>query len=48
MPETSIVKRIYRWKPFRGRPAGKPKSCWEDDVKNDLKKMTLMKWTEQV
>ena len=22
MPKTSIVKRIYKWKPFTGRPAG--------------------------
>ena len=47
-PETSVVKRIYKWKPFTGRPAGKPKSRWEDDVRNDLKKMKLMKWAEQV
>ena len=25
-----------------------PKSRWEDDVRNDLKKMKLMKWAEQV
>jgi hypothetical protein len=48
MPETIIVKRILKWKPFTGRPAGRPNSRWEDDVKNDLKKMKLMKWTEQV
>ena len=48
MPETSIVKRIYKWKPFTGRPAGRPKSRWEDDVRNDLKKMKLVKWAEQV
>jgi len=24
MPETSIVKRIHKWKPFTGRPAGRP------------------------
>jgi hypothetical protein len=45
MPETSIVKRLHKWKPFRGRPAGRPKSRWEGDVRSDLK---LMKWTEQV
>jgi hypothetical protein len=28
MPEKSIVKKIYKWKPFTGRPAGKPKSRW--------------------
>ena len=48
MPKTSIVKRIHKWEPFTGRPAGKPKSRWEDDVRNDLKKMKLMKWAEQV
>ena len=47
MPGASRVKRIHKWKPFTGRPAGRPKSCWED-VRNDLKKMKLMKWTEQV
>ena len=48
MLETSIVKRIHKWKPFTGRPAGRPKSRWEDDVRNDLKKIKLMKWAEQV
>ena len=48
MPETRIVKRIHKWKPFTGRPAGRSKSRWEDDVRNDLKKMKLTKWAEQV
>jgi len=48
MPETSIVQRIHKWKAFTGRPAGRPKSRWEDDVRNDLKKRKLMKWAEQV
>ena len=48
MPETSTVKRIHKWKPFTGRPAGRPQSRWEDDFRNDLKKMKLMKWAEQV
>jgi len=26
MAKTSTVKRIHKWKPFTGRPAGKPKS----------------------
>jgi len=47
-PETSIVKKIHKWKPFTGRPVGRPKSRWEDDVRNDLKKMKPIKWTEQV
>ena len=41
MPETSIVKRIQKWKPFTGRPAGWPKSRW-DDARNNLKKMKLV------
>jgi len=48
MPESSIVKKIHKWKPFTGRPVGRPKSRWEDDVRSDLKKMKLIKWTEQV
>jgi len=48
MPETSIVERIHKWKPFTGRPVGRPKSQWEDDVRNDLKNMKLMTWAEQV
>jgi len=28
-------------------PVGRPKSRWEDDVRNDLKEMKLIKWTEQ-
>jgi len=48
MPETSIVKRIHKWKPFTGRPAGRPKYRWDDDVRNDLKKMKLVEWAEQV
>jgi hypothetical protein len=46
MPETSIVKKIHKWKPFTGRPVGRPKS--EDDVRNDPKKMKIIKWTGQV
>jgi hypothetical protein len=48
MPETSIVKKMYKWKPFTRRPVGRPKSRWEDDVRNDLRKMKLLNWAEQV
>jgi hypothetical protein len=48
IPETRIVKKIYKWKPFTGRPVGRPKSRWEHDVRNDLKKMRLIKWAGQV
>ena len=48
MPETSIAKRIQKWKPFSGRPAGRHKSRWDDDVRNGLKKTKIMKWAEKV
>ena len=48
MPENSTVKRIQKRKPFTGRPAGRPKSRWDDDVRNDMKQMKLVKWAEQV
>jgi hypothetical protein len=48
MPETSIEQKIHRWKPFTGRPAGRRKCRWEDDVRNGLEKMKLIKWTGQV
>jgi hypothetical protein len=48
MPETNIVRKIHKWKPFTGRPVGRPKSRWEDDIRNDLKKMKLRKWTGKV
>jgi hypothetical protein len=47
MSETSTLKRIDKWKPFTGRPAGRPKSRWKD-VRNDWKKTERIKWTEQV
>ena len=49
MPEISIVKKIHKRKTFTSRPVRRPKSRWEEDVRNDLeKKIRLIKWTEQV
>jgi hypothetical protein len=48
MSENSIVKKMYKWKPFTRKPVGRPKSRWEDDVREDLKKMKIIKWVEQV
>ena len=46
--ETSIVRKIYKWKPSTSRPVGRPKYRWEDDVRNDLRMMKLIKWAEHV
>jgi hypothetical protein len=48
MPETSIARKIYKWKPLTSRPVGRPKFRWVDAVRNDMKRMKLIKWTEQV
>jgi len=48
MPETSIVRKIYKWKPSTIRTVGRHKSRWEDDVTNDQRKMKVIKWVEQV
>ena len=46
-PETSIVRKIYKWQPYVTRPAERPKHRWDDDVRNDLRRMKLLKWPEQ-
>ena len=33
MPETNIIRKIYKWKPSTIRPVERPKSRWEDDVR---------------
>jgi hypothetical protein len=43
MPESSIEKKTYKWKPFTRRPVRSPKSRWEDEVRNNLNKMKLIK-----
>ena len=33
MQKTRMAKAIHSWKPISKRPTGRPKICWEDDVK---------------
>jgi hypothetical protein len=47
MSETSIVRKIYKWQPPATRPVGRPRNRWDDDVRNDLRKMKLHKWSER-
>jgi hypothetical protein len=44
MPETSVVKKMYKWKPLTRRP----KSRWEEDIRNDMRRMQIVKWPEHV
>jgi hypothetical protein len=48
MPETRVVRKIYKWQPFTGRPTGRLKSRWEVDVRNDRRRMQLIKWAKQM
>jgi len=40
-----MVKRVYKWKPMLTRPLGIPKNRWEDDIRNDMKKLKIKNWT---
>ena len=39
MTNERVAKTIYKWKPYATRPKGRPKVRWEDDVRNELRKM---------
>jgi hypothetical protein len=40
-----MVKKVYKWKPMLRRPLGRPKDRWEDDIRNDIKKLKIKNWT---
>lgn len=46
--ETKVLKRITDWKPFGNRKRGRPKIRWEDQVKEDLKRMRINNWREKI
>jgi hypothetical protein len=43
-----VAKSIYKWKPYTTRPKERPRLIWEDDVRNDLRKMGLKNWKQRV
>jgi hypothetical protein len=45
MPEERMVKRVYELKPMLTRPLRRPKNRWEDDIRNDMKKLKVKNWT---
>ena len=45
MPEEIMVKKVYKWKPMLRRPLGRPRNRWEDDRRNDMKKLKIKNWT---
>jgi len=45
MPEKRMVKKVYKWKTMLTRLPGRPKNRWEDDIRNDMKKVKIKNWT---
>jgi hypothetical protein len=41
MLEDNSVKKIERWKRMSKRPTGRPKTCWEDDVLEDIRSLNV-------
>lgn len=39
-----MIKRILAWKPMQGRPKGRPRTRWEDQVGEDIKKLEVLDW----
>ena len=44
MAEDNTLQRIKKWKPMSKRPIGRPKTCWEGDVLEDIKNMNVCNW----
>ena len=44
MPDERVVKSIYKWKPHATRPKGRPRLRWDDDMRDDLRKMGVNNW----
>jgi hypothetical protein len=47
MPDERVSKSIYKWKPHATRPKERPRLRWEDDVRNDLRKMAVKNWKQR-
>jgi hypothetical protein len=45
MSDDRMVKKIYKWTPITTRLQGRPKSRWDDNVKQDICKMKIKNWT---
>jgi hypothetical protein len=47
MPNERVAKTIYRWKPYATRRKGRPRLRWEDEARNDLRKMGVKNWKKR-
>jgi len=48
MPDERVIKGIYKWKPHATRPKGRPRLRWDDEVRDDLRKMGVNNWKKKV
>ena len=48
MTKERVAKTIYKWKPYATRRKGRPRVRWEDDVRNDLRKMGVNNWKQMM
>jgi hypothetical protein len=45
MSDDRMVKKICKWTPITTRLQGRPKSRWDDNVKQDICQMKIKNWT---
>jgi hypothetical protein len=45
--QINVSVSIYKWKSYATRPKGRPKLRWEDDARNDLRKMGVKNWKQR-
>jgi len=48
MAKDNNVQKIKRWKPMSKRPIERPKTCWEDDVLEDIKSINIYNWKKVI
>jgi len=48
MPDTSTVKKIFKWNPLTKRSQGRPKYRWEDNVKQEICQIKVKNWITYV
>ena len=45
MSEKRIYKKVYKLKLMLTKLLGRPKNRWGNDIRNDMKKLTIKNWT---